>query len=358
METITLYFKQGSSDKVYQAFIEARDGSYVVNFAYGRRGTTLQTGTKTQTPVNYDAAKAIYDKLIREKTAKGYTPGADGTPYNGTDRQQAATGIHCQLLNPIEESDLPRFIRDPGYWMQEKHDGRRLLVQKQDGVVTGINKLGLTVAVPDTIATAAKVFAQDFIIDGEAVGDDLYAFDLLSIDGAMVTASAYTDRNLHLINLLASGHQRHIRLVETAFMPRQKQEMLDRLKAENREGVVFKRLDAPYTPGRPASGGTQFKFKFLETASCIVGRVNGKRSVSLKLFDGTVLVSVGNVTIPANHEIPKPGDVVETRYLYAYRGGSLYQPVYLGPRDDITPEECSVDQLKFKAEPAEALAAY
>src|SRR5271167_3080911 len=113
MEKITLYFRQGSSDKIYQAAIEAKDGGYVVNFAYGRRGTTLQTGTKTHTPVDYDEAKSIYDKLIREKTAKGYTPGEDGTPYQHTHIQQGATGIHCQLLNSMEESDLPRLIRDP-----------------------------------------------------------------------------------------------------------------------------------------------------------------------------------------------------------------------------------------------------
>ena len=166
----------------------------------------------------------------------------------------------------------------------------------------------------------------------------------------MVTARPFTDRNLHLINLLVSGQQQHIRLVETAFMPRQKQALFDQLKAANREGVVFKHLSAPYTSGRPASGGTQFKFKFHETASCIVGKVNGKRSISLKLFDGIDLVAVGNVTIPTNKEIPKPDDVVEVRYLYAYRGGSLFQPVYLGPRDDVTPQECGVDQLKYKAE--------
>jgi predicted DNA-binding WGR domain protein len=137
MENITLYFRQGSSDKVYQAAIEAKDGGYVVNFAYGRRGTTLQTGTKTQAPVDYAAAKGIYDKLIKEKTAKGYTPGADGTPYQHTDKQQEATGINCQLLNAVEESDIPRLIRDPAYWMQEKHDGRRLLVQKHDGINDG-----------------------------------------------------------------------------------------------------------------------------------------------------------------------------------------------------------------------------
>jgi len=99
MENITLFYKQGSSDKIYQAAIEPKDGGFVVNFAYGRRGATLSTGTKTSTAVNYDAAKAIYDRLIKEKTAKDYTPGEDGTPYQHTDK--TSTGIHCQLLNPI-----------------------------------------------------------------------------------------------------------------------------------------------------------------------------------------------------------------------------------------------------------------
>jgi hypothetical protein len=46
---------------------------------------------------------------------------------------------------------------------------------------------------------------------------------------------------------------------------------------------------------------------------------------------------------------PQMGTVVEVRYLYAFpESGSIYQPVYLGPRDDIPAEDCTVDQLKFK----------
>jgi len=93
MESTTLYYKEGGSDKVYQASITPRDGGFVVQFAYGRRGTTLQTGTKTQAPVPYDQATKIFDKLVQEKTAKGYTPGEDGTPYQHTDREQEVTGI-------------------------------------------------------------------------------------------------------------------------------------------------------------------------------------------------------------------------------------------------------------------------
>jgi bifunctional non-homologous end joining protein LigD len=129
---------------VYQASLERRPTGYVVNFAYGRRGTTLTAGSKTSAPVDYEAAKAIYDKLVQEKQAKGYTIAEDGTPYQHSEKQ--STGIHCQLLNPIDDDQIEKLIADPAYWAQEKFDGRRLLIRKQYGKITGINRLGLAVA--------------------------------------------------------------------------------------------------------------------------------------------------------------------------------------------------------------------
>ncbi|MEN9634345.1 MAG: hypothetical protein RL077_2749 [Verrucomicrobiota bacterium] len=64
---------------------------------------------------------------------------------------------------------------------------------------------------------------------------------------------------------------------------------------------------------------------------------------------------IGNVTIPANHKVPAVGAVVETRYLYAYPDGSLYQPVYLGERSDVRQNECVVSQMKFKRDEDEAV---
>jgi bifunctional non-homologous end joining protein LigD len=63
-ERVALYYREGSSDKVYQAAIEPAGNQFVVNFAYGRRGATLTTGTKTSLPVDYAAAKKIYAKLV------------------------------------------------------------------------------------------------------------------------------------------------------------------------------------------------------------------------------------------------------------------------------------------------------
>jgi bifunctional non-homologous end joining protein LigD len=67
-----------------------------VTFAYGRRGSTMSTGSKTSSPVDYDEAKRVYDNLVREKTAKGYTPGTDGTPYVRRQQRQAALGLGCR----------------------------------------------------------------------------------------------------------------------------------------------------------------------------------------------------------------------------------------------------------------------
>lgn len=350
-EQITLYFRQGSSDKVYQAKIEPQDGGYIVLFAYGRRGTTLQTGTKTQAPVPYQEARHIYEKLVKEKTAKGYTPGADGTPYQHTDREAQATGIACQLLNPVEgEAELESLLGDHGWWMQEKFDGRRLLIQKEGSEITGINRRGLIVALPQTLVQSARSIREDFLMDGEAVGEELHAFDLLELGGQDLRQQPYKRRYANLEMLLSYSGQEHLRAVISISLPEAKRRVFRQLRLQGSEGVVFKQAEALCGAGRPASGGTQRKWKFVESASFIVSRINEKRSVSLVLFDGEKVKGAGNVTIPPNVEIPGIGKVVEVRYLYAFReSGHIYQPVYLGVRDDIPTADCTTQQLKWKA---------
>ena len=350
-ERIALYYREGSSDKVYQAAIEPAGNQFVVNFAYGRRGATLTTGTKTSSPVDYAAAKKIYTKLVGEKIAKGYSEGANGTPYQHTNKRPS--GILPQLLNPMEEAEVELLLRDDNYCAQEKFDGKHLLVRKQDDDLEGINKKGFVVGLPQTVAKELRSVAGSFIPDGEAIGDDYHTFDLLEYNGENLRLLPYRIRLARLIDLLllTRSDYKHIRLVETAFSTQQKIELWERLRRENCEGIVFKRLDAPYGPGRPNSGGPQLKFKFVAMLSAVVVKINVQRSVELGLFQGRSLVSCGNVTVPANHEIPTVGTVVDARYLYAAKeSGVLYQPVYLGPRDDIDPGECLVSQLKFKAE--------
>jgi bifunctional non-homologous end joining protein LigD len=356
----TLYYREGNSDKVYHAAIEAQGDGFIVSFAYGRRGSAMSTGTKTPAPVPYAQAKAIYDKLVKSKTAKGYTPGADGMPYRGTEANGRATGIRCQLANPVDPDRIPAMLKNNAIGVQEKLDGRRLLVLRTGDTITGINRNGLTVAIPDGLYNAIEGLSHDCLLDGELVGEKFHAFDLLELAGHNLRNQCAAVRIAGLYNLLI-GHETgpHLAIVYIHTSTYLKTKAIDDVRAGNGEGVVFKDMDAPYTPGRPNSGGAWLKWKFVESASFVTGRSNpGKRSVELLVLDGNNFVPAGNVTIPPNHEVPAPGTVVEIRYLHAFRqSGSVYQPVYLGPRDDISASDCTRDQLKFKDEVPELASA-
>ena len=360
IESTTLYFREGGSDKVYQAhLVKEPGGRFVVNFAYGRRGGTMNTGTKTAQPVGMDEARTIYDRLVREKTAKGYTPGEDGKPYGGTAPVTAnvtpVTSVTAllrpQLLNAVEERDVPQLLRSAGWWMQEKHDGERVLVVSDCSGTYGHNKRGLPRGLPQSVLNATEIIGIPCTLDGELVDGTLHAFDLLESGGTDHRSDPYSLRYARLEHLALKLKRVGISVTPTAKTAKEKKECFDTAKAENREGVVFKDPTAPYTAGRPNSDGPQRKFKFVATASCIVTGQNGKRSVGLGLWPEETpanLVNVGNVTIPPNYGVPEPGCVVEVRYLYAYPGGSLYQPVYLGQRTDTETAECSTTQLKYK----------
>lgn len=344
-ENITLFYRQERSDKIYKAALEEKDGGFIVNFAYGRRGSTLKTGTKTQLPVDYEKAKKIYDKLVRTKAAKGYAPDEDSSGYV-YESDQIKTGIHCQLLNPIEEDSLQSFIDDDEWWAQEKMDGKRMLIQKTDELVA-INRKGLSVGAPQSILDSAAKSDQSFIIDGEAIGDDLFVFDLLSLDGTDIKSKSYQERYSLLVKL---GLSDAIKIVPTSTSKAEKETLTKRLKSDGSEGVVFKKHTSHYHAGRPNSGGNQMKFKFYDTASVIVLKVNDKRSVGMALIENGKEIFVGNVTISANKEIPKEREIIEVRYLYAYKGGSLYQPTFLMVRTDIDVQDCQLSQLKYKKE--------
>lgn len=109
-ESAALYYRQGRSDKVYQASIEPAGPGYVVHFAYGRRGSTLTTGTKTPSPVAFDAAKKTFDKLVAEKRAKGYTPvGAKRiTPSAGTSDSRARSRSRSGVPRRSTQADSIR----------------------------------------------------------------------------------------------------------------------------------------------------------------------------------------------------------------------------------------------------------
>jgi len=65
---------------------------------------------------------------------------------------------------------------------------------------------------------------------------------------------------------------------------------------------------------------------------------------------------MGTVGVPERYPLPTEGQIVEIRYLYCHPGpdGKLIQAKYFGQiRDDIALGECSVGQLKLRADESE-----
>lgn len=348
LPSVDLRYVDSRSDKTYQArIVESGDG-YDVEFAYGKTGSSLRTGVKNPKTVSLDKALGIYQKLVDSKLNKGYESSELGEQPSHREREN--TGYLPQLLNAIDEKECVRLIDDDSYVLQEKHDGERTLLIKEAGQVIFANRQGMTKAATPSILAEAAVIPDGTVLDGESIGETFHVFDIIKLEGANLGAWSYGIRldKLEYLFEYVFGDLNRISLVDSFRIHTKKVEAFNLFRSQEREGVVLKSLLAPYEPGRPSSGGSQLKFKFVESATCRVQSINDKRSVAIEMLKEDSWVGVGNVSIPANKEIPNPGVLVEVRYLYAYEGGSLYQPFYLGRRSDLLETDCAIEQLKFK----------
>lgn len=349
---VSLFQTAEGTDKEYHAEIKANGDAFDVQYRYGRRGSTLKVANKNTAPLDKEGADALLLKIVKEKLSGGYTPSESGESYQDTARAGLVSGVLPQLLNPIDASNLNSYNTNNDFVMQQKRDGERRMLIIQNGTVQGVNRKGLFVATPQVIVDAitSRFTVQGLtILDGEIIGTSFYGFDILELDGITLTAKPYIQRLEALNDVLAVlGWD----APETARTYAEKQAFFAQMQAINAEGVVYKNAYAPYNVGRPNSGGNALKYKFVESATLQVGKTNGtKRSVEIFANGDTGLVSVGNVTIPPNAAIPAEGSLIEVQYLYWYPGGSVFQPVYLALRTDLSIAD---DLSSLKQKPAQA----
>lgn len=259
-----------------------------------------------------------------------------------------------QLAQATDTTSLTDFIHDDSWVMEQKLDGHRLLLMSPgvDMPPTALTRNG-------TIYTRKLPRAiQDFrfpegelILDGELVGDTYWVFDLPRFavpQGEVGIERPLWTRRAQLEGLLAMI-QHPFKIVPQAQNADQKIRLSEAALRGNFEGLVLKKVDAPYRSG----GRTPewLKVKFVATADCVVldVRDDGKESARLGLVDGVTLVDVGRASLIGKEKngTIRPGDVVEVRYLYCGAGNRLYQPTILRLRDDKMPPECTIDQLKM-----------
>lgn len=347
IKSIALHSTKDGADKIYTVQIDEVEGGYLVIYANGRRGASLKPSRKTPMPVALDVADGIFNKLVKEKTnpRKGYTVvGEDGGCVSVVHTSpESKSGIEVQLLTAISRAQAEVLCLDPAFVAQEKHDGERRPIQIAGGGVKGINRNGLYVGLTSKVVGGIPT-DTDMVFDAEGFDSHVVAFDILEHNGKDLRSLGFMERHKALVD--AVNKFPSVRISPVAVTSKEKLALLARIESEKGEGIVFKRAEAAYEPGK---GDSQLKFKLYDETSAIVIKINNKRSVEVGVLDesGSV-VSVGNVTIPANAEIPTAGDIIEVRYLYAYAGGSLYQPTFLKPRSDLTENDCLLSRLKLK----------
>lgn len=379
LSQIALNYMDTRSDKLYIIQVQQHETSAGILYKtvgyYGRRGASLSVAEKYN-GVNLPSANAAASKMEREKRGKGYdtwsipAAGIPGMPAGAPTMGAAATGGASSpaavpkpaakaivgqlpmLAEAIDEDSLEFYLSSPDWAAQRKYDGERGLVSMRRSGFQPTNRKGelrsITQAVHDALS---RFLAQpDFgderetVVDGELMGDVYIIYDVLTLRDNDVRKQSYAERFSALEMLLDADLGM---LAETAWTEEEKRAMLDRARTEAWEGIVFRNVNGSYVTGRTK---VLLKFKLWASATCRVLTVNTQRSVQLAVVDDDGLERfVGNVTIPVNHDIPEPDDLVEVRYLYLGEGGSLYQPIYLGVRTDK--EEADTRSSLRKAPP-------
>jgi DnaJ domain len=313
-------------------------------------------------PIKFQQITEAYNTLIAKQPPlfdgpQPTTPKRKKRPIVDDDEQvEESTEINPdwitpQLLTEIDEDEVESYLNNDDFCAQEKKDGKHITLQVKDNVLYVRNKKGAYSSCSPEF-DALRHLKIDVIIDGEQVGDKFWAWDILELGTSDLRKQPYSARYKILKDVYTfiqelPGHP-PIYILPVITGRDAKRMFFESLITAKKEGIVFKRLSAPFSVGK---GLDQFKFKFYAEASVIVvaGRP-GKRSIGMELFDANGQREFVGYCTCSLVPLPSVGSIAEVKYLYAYRGGCLYQTSFKELRDDVDLSECTTAQLKYKAE--------
>lgn len=301
--------------------------------------------------IAYQAVVEAYQRITNPTqstviNSPNFTPSS--TRATPTESSPDVTGeplVVPQLLTEIDQVKLEECLNSTAFGAQEKKDGKHLTLQiTRNGQFLVRNKKGDISTCAPEFESALRQIYHSILIDGEQVNGIFWTWDILELENQNLRPNSYFTRYAKLKEL-EPFFGSTIRVLKLVTSNADKLELFNSLK--KKEGIVFKRLDAPFTPGK---GEDQFKFKFYSDASIIVaaGRP-GKQSIGMELIDANGNREFVGFCSCALHPLPAIGSIADVKYLYAYRGGCLYQTAFKGPRDDVDISECKTSQLKYKA---------
>ena len=334
----------------------------------------------------------LHGEKVRGRYALIQTDGKNWLAHRMKEQNRPTFADLAPML--ATEGSVQRLAK--GQWAFEgKWDGYRLLVEADHGRLSLRSRRGrdVTGEYPQLQALAADLAEHHVILDGEAVALDesgvpsfremqnrarstrleFWAFDVLQLDGRSLLRAKYSDRRRVLEALAEQGGLIVPAAIEAAAGP----DALEVARSKRWEGVIAKKRDSTYQPGRRSS--SWIKDKLWNTQEVVIGgwrAGNGGRSSGIGAlmlgvpaqgglqFVGRVgtgftekelsslkktLAPLETDESPFNARLPKadaqgvtfvrPELVGEVRYSERTSDDRLRQPSWRGLRTDKEPDE-------------------
>ncbi|MDQ6856510.1 MAG: DNA ligase D [Candidatus Dormibacteraeota bacterium] len=403
----------GSSDgEKNWLLIKKRDDAVIEKYEAIEHEVSVKTG-RTLAQIAGDgggdpreAARAARARMSTRPVA-GAKPAAPSPPRpkTATPSEKAKPGA-VTLPSPMLATTVDQpFTRD-GWLFELKWDGVRALAAVQAGQVTLVGRSGRdeTARYPELKALARALHGHTAVVDGEIVvmNDDgrpsferlqsrinvgresdvrramrdnpatYVVFDILKLDGRdlMQTSLRIRKKTLQDVVTPVDG------VMYADHVERDGETFFAEVKRQGIEGMIGKRADSPYQPGRRSPDWV--KVKAWQTQSCVIVGWTGGRgrrtaqlgALILGVYDGADLVHCGQVGTGFNEKTlrelrtrldalmvqasaltpaprtsepaswVRPELVCEVRHAGWTKQGILRHPAYLGLRDDVAPRDC------------------
>ncbi|HXY76901.1 MAG TPA: DNA ligase D [Steroidobacteraceae bacterium] len=368
-----------------------------------------RTGNQWLLIKHKDAFAQVNDVLARSRSVLSELSLDDPAPLKSVERLPAArlapTGPHEAFPRDLKPmlAEIGESLESHAQWRYEpKLDGYRVIAFVQGSAVRLASRRGLdlTVSFPEIVKELAAQATEQMILDGEIIALDaagrpsfnalqnraqlktaaeiaaaqrehpvvFVCFDLLHFAGMNLRGATYADRHRYLAQCLLPGA--HLQLVHVSENAR---ELYDASLAHGFEGVIAKRLDSTYQPGRRTR--SWLKIKAAQTAEFLIGgytRGKGARdpmgALLLGYWDGKALRYAGHVgsglddkmveallkrmtklkrrDSPFSEAPPlhrpttwlNPKLVAEVSFAEWTPDGALRAPVFVRMREDVPPE--------------------